>query len=99
MLDKLKPASFEEHLGSRFRVDLEADGTMDLELVQVTPLNPEYGKGPREEPFTVLFRGPRSAVLPQRIYRLEHEKMGRLDVFIVPIGPDAQGMRYEAIFN
>jgi hypothetical protein len=25
--------------------------------------------------------------------------MGTLDLFLVPIGPDYQGMRYEAVFN
>jgi hypothetical protein len=99
MLEKLKPADFQENLGSLFRVDLEAEGKMDLVLVEVTRLKPDYGQGPREEPFAVLFRGPRTAILPQRTYRIENEKMGTLDVFIVPVGPDAQGMRYEAVFN
>jgi hypothetical protein len=38
-------------------------------------------------------------VLPQRIYRLEHEQMGPLELFIVPVGPDGDGLGYEAIFT
>jgi hypothetical protein len=37
-------------------------------------------------------------VLPQGIQRLSHAELGELDLFLVPIGPDAQGMRYEAAF-
>jgi hypothetical protein len=47
----------------------------------------------------LLFRGPRTPVLPQRIYRLEHAVMGPLEIFLVPIGPDAEGMRYQAVFT
>jgi hypothetical protein len=37
--------------------------------------------------------------VPQGIYKLENEKLGALEIFLVPIGPDEKGMRYEAIFN
>jgi len=30
---------------------------------------------------------------------MEHEKLGTFDLFIVPLGPDSAGMRYEVIFN
>ena len=37
---------------------------------------------------------------PQGIHRLEHPDGQVLDIFIVPLGPDAEsgGMRYEAVF-
>ena len=38
-------------------------------------------------------------VLPQRIYRLEHNGLGELDIFLVPIGKDADGVSYQAMFN
>jgi hypothetical protein len=46
-----------------------------------------------------MFRGPTGPILPQRIYRLRHPVMGELDLFLVPIGPDGEGMRYEAVFT
>jgi hypothetical protein len=30
---------------------------------------------------------------------MEHEEIGALDIFLVPIGPDEEGPRYEAIFD
>jgi uncharacterized protein DUF6916 len=98
MLDALTHESFRPHVGTPFRVGTEGSGTsLTLTLFEVTLLG---GAGPaRRQPFSLLFHGPRTPVLPQRIYRFEHEQMGDLEIFIVPIGPDADGMRYEAIFT
>jgi hypothetical protein len=38
-------------------------------------------------------------VWPQRIYRVEHEALDPLDLFLVPIGPRDGGMQYQAIFT
>ena len=75
---------------------------MDVNLieVEVRKLPAAAGQPPRSrEPFSLLFRGPLDVVLPQRIYPLEHPDMGRFELFLVPIGPDAEGMRYEAVFS
>ena len=50
-------------------------------------------------PFSLLFRGQPDSVLSQGIYRMNHADIGALELFLVPIGPDAEGMRYEAILN
>jgi hypothetical protein len=52
-----------------------------------------------EPPFSVVLHAAREVVLPQGIYRLHHPTLNALDLFIVPIGPDARGMRYEIVFN
>ena len=65
-----------------------------MELIEASPTGPET-----QESFAVLFRGPQQPILPQAIYRLEHPRMGSLDLFLVPIGPDDTGMRYEAVFT
>lgn len=36
---------------------------------------------------------------PQGTYLVEHEQLGAHDLFIVPLGPDQNGMRYEVIFT
>lgn len=99
MLQDLTPARFEEHKGTPFRVDYDGGSPLEVVLHQVRRHEPH--PGPRAEPFSVYFLGPRSPVLPQRIYRVEHDQLGTLDLFLVPIGPDpkAGGMLYEAVFN
>jgi hypothetical protein len=37
--------------------------------------------------------------LPQGMRKLQHETVGELDLFLVPVGQDAQGFQYEAAFN
>jgi uncharacterized protein DUF6916 len=96
-LKDLTAESFREHLGSRFRVHVDDVGSMDVELVDVALHEPHAG--PRSQPFSLLFRGHLKSYLPQAIYRLEHATLGTLELFLVPVGPDERGMRYEAIFN
>jgi len=50
-------------------------------------------------PFRLEFVGPMSPVWSQGIHRVVGDGLPELDIFLVPIGPNDQGMRYEAIFN
>lgn len=58
----------------------------------------ERPPGMGREPFRLVFLGPVDPILPQRTYRLEHDGLGTLEIFIVPIARDEHGTRYEAIF-
>ena len=53
----------------------------------------------RAMPFSLVLRGPRAPLLPQATYRLEHPRLGPIELFLVPIGQDAEATRYEATFN
>jgi hypothetical protein len=99
MLDKLQNTDFVPHLNQTFRIRLEGVDAVDLELVSVTELGKTPSSGSRH-PFSLHFLGPASPqYLLQHIYRLEHDQMGALDLFIVPLGPEQGRMRYEAIFS
>jgi hypothetical protein len=39
-------------------------------------------------PFSLEFRGGPDPPLPQRIYRLEHDELGAIEIFLVPIASD-----------
>lgn len=105
MTERLKaitgPEQFAECVGSGFRVCWDEGQGEDLELVSATVLGPRNTRGNlKRVPFSLVFRaGSPGFYLPQRIYRVEHEKFGAVDMFLVPIGPDEKGMRFEAIFN
>jgi hypothetical protein len=102
MLDTLTIDMFAARLGERFRVRV-AEHTLETELIHVTPLQKTRKDGGdaagHRVPFSLIFRGPRQVVLPQQIYPVEHDAMGTLEIFLVPIGPDQAGMCYEAIFT
>ncbi len=108
MLDKLTKESFEPHVNQIFNLDLDGQGFVPLQLTSVTA-HPAYagyqraapqGAALRQEGFTLTFRGPTQPALPQRMYNLEHESMGKLEMlFLVPVGEDGNGRTYEAVFN
>ena len=78
---------------------LELNGTTHpLKLVSADKLTHSATVGEREA-FSLVFRGNNGLNLPQQIYRISHEHMGAMDIFIVPIGPDEEGMCYEAVFS
>ena len=95
MLENLTKESFLPRLNQPFRLTA-VEPPLELRLVEVEA---RWGKGPTREPFSLVFLGPPEPLLAQQIYRLEHEEMGALEVFLVPIGRDAAGTRYEAAFN
>jgi hypothetical protein len=86
---------FAEHLNTKFRIPLRPSGAVELELIEVLGTL----STPRQEQFSLFFRGPQNPFLPQSIYHMEHEKMEAIDIFIVPVGREPDGFRYEAVFN
>jgi hypothetical protein len=110
-LESLTAADFRGNQGTRFRLssgsaEVGAPASFEAELTDVTEY-PATAVGTFRTPFSVLFHGPLEPVMPQGIYRVEHEHFGTLDLFLVPVGPNASGesgeaptaMRYEAVFG
>lgn len=100
-------AAFSACLGGQFRVTSPPQGAaghaaptgpVELELAEANDL-PTKGEGPCKAPFSLVFRGSHDAPLPQGTYPLENQALGTLEVFLVPLGPDGHGLRYQAIFN
>lgn len=99
MLDKLASTDFAPYIKQTFRIHPEGVEPIDLELVSVTEAG-QASQNEARDSFSLHFLGPLSSqYLSQHIYSLEHADMGKLELFLVPIGPEAGRMRYEAIFN
>jgi len=90
---------FTRHLNTKFNVRLSEEQTLPLELEEVQPFPTlTHARGDMER-FSLFFRGPADVPLTQRIYRVEHEAMGGMDIFLVPVAQDAAGFRYEAVYS
>jgi uncharacterized protein DUF6916 len=87
-------ATFVAQLNTSFKVNGGAE-LIELKLVEVS----EFRETPRQERFSVLFRGPRARPLSQGLYDFEHEEIGSFNLFIVPVAQDEQEISYEAVFN
>ena len=100
-LADLQREDFEAAKGTTFRlVHPEAD-PRELVLAEVESLSPDTAPPEgRRAPFSLIFREPDATTyFHQATVRLEHEDLGLLDLFLVPIGPDAGGMKYQAVFT
>ena len=103
MLESFTRDTFASHLNERFQLQAAA-AVVELQLVELTDLSarssaPAPADKPRRSPFSAVFLGPRDPILPQQTYRMSHDRVGSFDLFIVPIGRDQTGTRYEAIFT
>ena len=95
METSLTHETFSRHRDSKFQVQFDENTSVDVELVEVSELK----LYPRQEEFSVVFRGPANAFLGQGGRLFTHDQMGQFELFIVPIRQDQQGYYYEAIFN
>jgi len=93
---RLDVGEFQSRLGQEFCLGLGAGAELRLELTAVRDL----GRRSDLSTYALEFRSPgERRHAPQGTYRLTHAELGTLEVFLVPIGPDTEGMRYEAVFN
>ena len=98
MLENFTVETFADRLGETFRVESDS-GPVDLRLASAERGIQRGAKPQGRKQFSIVFVGPLEPVLPQRIYRFEHDELGSFELFIVPIGPDGSGMQYEAVFG
>ena len=98
MTDTLIAEDFEALAGSPITLAREG-ASLAVELKEVRRLaSPSPRPAP---PFVAVFceRGAKRA-WPQGVYAIDlGAGRGHADVFVVPIGPDGEGMCYEAVFN
>lgn len=98
-LQTLSASEFAAVAGARFRVEADGAAALELRLLEASARDGAAAQGGRQ-PFTLLFRGPMQPDLAQGTYMLEGPAgIGRLALFLVPVGPDTEGLCYEAVFN
>jgi hypothetical protein len=91
--------SFSEHLNTKFSVKVDSAEPVELELVDVVVRKSEPNEQAGMERFSTFFYGPAGFFLPQQTYDLVHPELGESQIFLVPIGQDTRGIKYEAVFN
>lgn len=51
------------------------------------------------ESFSLIFHAPAGSAISQGIHEFRHPSIGVHELFLVPLGPDAAGLRLQTIFN
>ena len=103
MSDDLRAGPFSIQLNTPFSIHISPTMAMEVDLVEVTEKgvsdHQQQSAASRQERFSLVFRGPRHTLLQQGIYQLQHKQLGVLELFLVPVGQDHEGLYYEAVFN
>lgn len=106
MLEDFTYGTFAGHVGEKFMLQVSTSQDVELELIRASEKGGEStsaggdGAPARQgERFSLVFRGPRENPLPQHTYEFRHAELGSFPLFIVPIGMDADGYLYEAVFT
>lgn len=101
-LDVLRSFSadlFSPHVGTTFRLPVEGDADLELALAEVVGRQGDTVEGSERQPFSMLFRGPTDRMFEQQIVTMVHEELGTVQMFLVPLEPDKESARYEAVFS
>lgn len=93
--------AFTRHVGETFVLRPVEGEPVEVELVEARAFaaRATSDASVRRIPFSLLFRSQGPCALGQHTYRVEHDALGAMDLFLVPVGPDEVGMRFEAVFN
>jgi hypothetical protein len=94
-LASLTAADFAPAVGSDFEIVDDRSAPVRVRLNEVVELGERPGHG---RPFSLRFHGPLSPTLAHVTHRVAHAEMGEFDVFLGPVGSDADGITYEAVF-
>jgi hypothetical protein len=98
MLDPITVESFEPLVGSSFWAEFPNGAKVELRLVRAAKVMESEAARLDRHPFSLFFAGPKSFLLKQHTYRVTHEQREPLDIFLVPVGQDAETYQYEAVF-
>ncbi|MEM7214393.1 MAG: hypothetical protein AAF423_02525 [Pseudomonadota bacterium] len=99
MLENLTPDNFSEILNENFVLRITDHEDMNFELLEVNRMPHGRREGGS---FSLLFSTVSEPLLNQGVLPLTHEKLGTLQIFLVPVGPlpdKPDSMSYEAIFS
>src|SRR6478672_177570 len=99
MLDTVTVDTFAPLIGKTFLLHVANADPVTISLIEARAEKTDNDPRRTRAPFSLMFRGPRGAAFAQGTYRVEREGFGQLDLFLVPIAPDQEGPRLQAIFS
>jgi hypothetical protein len=89
---------FTPYLNQQFTINFSQDVSLPAELIEVTHVG---GYSPLERsPFSIVLRTTqKNEYFSQGTFGVQHPEMGNMYLFLVPLGIDSQGVKYEAVFG
>ena len=89
---------FESLMDNSVKIHFNDEYILQAEIIAVSE-GMMYAESIRT-PFSVVLRtDQKNQYFEQGTYPIIHPEKGDIPVFLVPLGPDDKGMKYEAVFN
>jgi hypothetical protein len=103
VLGEATSATFAPHVGDVFEVTPAEGEPFEAVLSSCTETpygSPdEWQRDVKRVPFSLIFHADPDPGAPQQIFSMRHPELGSFELFLVPLGPDERGMRYEAVIS
>jgi hypothetical protein len=90
----LTHSTFAELKDKNFRIYHNSDEPVEVKLIEVGDLV----ETKRQEIFSILFTIPENVKAEQASYKMEHDQLGTIELFLVPV-MNGESTAYEAVFN
>ena len=95
----LTKKSFETTHNQEFTIHFDTQSAVIAKLIEIKSINSQVVNAGQVEPFSLVFEISGDIVYEQNTYSIENKELGELALFLVPIGADESGVRYEAVFT
>jgi hypothetical protein len=100
VIESATSETFAPHVGTAFAATTAAGDSLELELTGCEEQPGGAPEGAPRAPFSLLFHdADASRYAPQQTLTLRHDQLGEFPLFVVPLGPDERGMRYQAVIS
>ena len=89
---------FDQHVKDLFNISFVDDNPSPCQIKEVKAgLQPTNAQ--QKEQYSVVFACDNPEIFEQGVYKVSHSKMGKFELFLVPIFGDDKGVHYEAVFT
>ena len=89
------PADFSAHTGETFYARSVDGRSFDFRLENIE----SHVANERQTNFSVQFVAPADVGSAQGVFEVGNDKLGPMEIFMVPVSQDAEGLHFEAVFN
>ena len=95
----LTKEQFDNIKDKSFEIAFNPEEVSKCELIEVKGINSFTLKEGQSEPFSIVFETKSDLVYDQNTFMVKNADLDEFPLFLVPIGADEKGVRYEAIFT
>ena len=91
--------TFDNIKDKSFEISFNSEEVSNCKLIEVKGINSSTLTEGQPEPFSLVFETQSDLIYDQNTYMVKNAELEEFPIFLVPIGADENGVRYEAVFT